>query len=87
MSAIQVAIRIKPQATSATLSGQSSTAAAPTETTNLVEPAVIVPWRVESNDTLCYDGQPLPEGIRPSGPLSFTFGIIRLLFYGLLILQ
>ena len=93
MSAIQVAIRIKPPCTSSSGSSFNSYGSSSVKRSlkypGSLDPDCEIstndniypfpPWRVVGHDTLCYDGQTLPEGVRPSGPLSFTFG--RLIFF------
>lgn len=43
------------------------------------------PWTVSNERSIAYSGQPLPEVVRPSPPLSFTFGNLVKIFYFLFI--
>jgi len=90
MSAIQVAIRIKPE--TVTLKKQATVVKSPfaldedhqSDSNNNNNYEICLPWRVEDHDTLRYDGTPLPEGVRPSGPLAFTFGsVYKIIIYNL----
>ena len=88
MSAIQVAIRIKPLSTAerggnTRLLSSSTTSSATSlrspfaldEDKSLEAVPILSPWTIPHEDTVCYDGTvALPDSVRPSGPLSFTFG-------------
>jgi hypothetical protein len=90
MSAIQVAIRMKPEKSVVHLSARKATPGIIMKSPFALDEdqldgtnigggkagvgEICVPWRVQDHKTLCYDGKALPEGVRPSGPLSFTFG-------------
>jgi hypothetical protein len=70
-NAIQVAVRIKPVIS--TDKHKESTYTEDFEESD----NVTTPWQSSQENTVNYNGQPLPDGVRPSPPLTYTFGKLK----------